>query len=76
MTFHFLMTSLMTPNQHKSPKLRINRCLKSETMDTLINRIPGLSLKISSLPSSALRMHVEYLGKPCDVKMRSQSLAW
>ena len=31
-------------------------------MGKLINRIPGLCLLISSLPGSALRMHVESLG--------------
>ena len=45
-------------------------------MGKLINRIPGLLLLISSLPDSALRMHVESLGKPLDVKKRSQSLDW
>ena len=30
-------------------------------------------LLISSLPGSALRMHVESLGKPCDVNKRSQN---
>ena len=35
-----------------------------------------LSLLISSLPGSALRTHVESLGKPRDVNKRSQSLAW
>ena len=34
------------------------------------------SLLISSLPGSALRTHVESLGKPRDVNMHSQSLAW
>ena len=38
--------------------------LKSEPTYKLINRIPGLHLLISSLPSSALRMHVESLSKP------------
>ena len=33
--------------------------LTSETMGKLINRIPGLCLLISSLPGSALRLHVE-----------------
>ena len=60
----------MTLNQHKNEKLRHNRlfeeCLK---MGKLINRIPGL-------PGSALRTHVESLGKPRDVNKRSQSLAW
>ena len=44
-------------------------------MGKLINRIPGLRLLISSLPGSALRTHVESLGKPRDVNKRSQSLA-
>ena len=50
--------------------------LKSESVDKLINRIPGSLLLILSLPGSALRTHVESLGKPCDVNKRSQSLAW
>ena len=45
-------------------------------MGKLINRIPGSHLLISSLTGSALRMHVELLGKPRDVNKRSQSLAW
>ena len=45
-------------------------------MGKLINRIPGWNLLISSLPGSALRAHVESLGKPRDVNMHSQSLAW
>ena len=49
--------------------------LKTETMGKLINRIPDSRLLISSLPGSALRMHVELLGKPCDVNKRSKSLA-
>ena len=55
---------------------KLNANLKSETMVKLINRIPGSSLLISNLPGSALRMHVELLGKPCDVNKRSQSRAW
>ena len=43
-------------------------------MGKLINRIPGLRLLISSLPGSALRTHVESLGKPRDVNMCSQAL--
>ena len=43
-------------------------------MGKLINRIPGPRLLISSLPGSALRTHVESLGKPRDVNKRSQSL--
>ena len=45
-------------------------------MGKLINRILGSRLLISSLPGSALRAHVESLGKPRDVNKRSQSLAW
>ena len=71
------MTSLMTLNQHKKSKFYvIIASLKRETMGILINRIPGSRLLISSLPGSALRTHVESLGKPRDVSMRSQSLAW
>ena len=48
------------------------------TMGKLIhvNRIPDSRLLISSLPGSALRTHVESLGKPRDVNKRSQNLAW
>ena len=71
------MTLLMTLNQQKKKKnYVINASLKSETMDKLINRIPGSHLLISSLPGSGLRRHVELLGKPPDVNKLSQSLAW
>ena len=39
-----------------------------------INRIPGSCLLISSLPVSALRMHVESLSKPRDVSKCFQTL--
>ena len=68
------MTSLMTLNQHKN--YVIIASLKSERTGKLINTIQGLRLLISSLPDSALRTHVESLGKPRDVNKRSQSLAW
>ena len=45
-------------------------------MGKMINRVPGSRLLISSLPGSALRTLVESLGKPRDVNMCSQSLAW
>ena len=45
-------------------------------MGKLIKRILGECLLISSLPGSALRTHVESLGKPRDFNKRSQSLAW
>ena len=66
------MTSLMTLNQYKKK----NYVIIASLMGKLINRIPGSRLLISSLPDSALRTHVESLGKPRDVNMRSQSLAW
>ena len=67
----------MTLNQHKNQNLRHNRLFEEcSRMGKLINRIPGSRLSISSLPGSALRTHVESLGKPRDVNMRSQSLAW
>ena len=73
MTLHFLMTSLMTLNQHKyKKKIRHNRYFEEwSTMGKLINRIPGSRLLISSLPGLALRTHVESLGKPRDVNKRS-----
>ena len=43
-------------------------------MGKLINRIPGSRLLISSLPGSALRTHVESLGKPRDVNKRFKAL--
>ena len=71
------MTSLMTLYQHKNEKLRHNREFEEcSTMGQLINRIPGSRLLISSLRGSALRTHVESLGKPRDVNKRFQSLAW
>ena len=70
------MTSLMALNQHKIKNYIIIASLKNETMGKLINRILGSSLWISSLPGSALRMHVESLGKPLNVNKRSQSLVW
>ena len=45
-------------------------------MGKLINRISGSRLLISNSSGSALRAHVELLGKPRDVNKRSQSLAW
>ena len=70
------MTSRMTLNQHKIENYGIIASLKSETMGKLIKRIPGSRILTSSLTGSALRTHVESLGKPRDVNKRSQSLAW
>ena len=72
MTLHFLDD---VANDAESTHFTI-ASLKSETMVKLINRIPGSRLLISSLPGSALKTHVESLGKPRDVNKRSQSLAW
>ena len=66
------MTSLMTLSQHKNQNYVKSASLKSETTGKMKNRILG---SISSLPGSALRMHVDSLGKPHDTNKRSQSLA-
>ena len=58
----------------KNENYVINASFKSKSMGTLIHRIPGLRLLISSLPGSAFRTHVESLGKPRDVNKHSQSL--
>ena len=71
------MTSLTTLIQHKKiENYVIIASLKSESVGKLINRIPGSRVLVSSLPGSALRMHVDSLGKPRDVSKHSQSLAW
>ena len=70
------MTSLIGLINVKIENYIIMASLKSETMGKLINRIPGLRLLIPSLPGSALRTHVESVGKPRNVNKRSQSLAW
>ena len=75
MTLHFLYD--VANDAESTQKLRHNRLFEERsTMGKLINRIPGSRLLISSLPGSALRTHVESLGKPRDVNKRSQSLAW
>ena len=75
MTLHFLYD--VANDAESTKKIRHNRLFEERsTMGKLINRIPGSRLLISSLPGSALRMHVESLGKPRDVNKRSQSLAW
>ena len=69
MTLHFL-------NDVVNTKYIIIASLKRETIGKLINRIQSSLLLRSSLPGSALRMHVESLGKHHDVNKHSQSLAW
>ena len=66
----------MMLNQNKTENYVIITSSNSETMDKLINKIPGLRLLISSLQGSALRMHVESLRKPRDINKLSKSLAW
>ena len=69
------MTSPMTLKQQKIENYFIIASLKSETMNKLIHKIPGSRLLIPTLPGSALRTHVESLGKLRDYSKRSQSLA-
>ena len=77
MTLHFLNDVAYDALSTQKWKLRHNREFEEcSTMGKLINRIPGSRLLISSSPGSALRTHVESLGKPRDVNKRSQSLAW
>ena len=45
--------------------------LKVNQLGKLLNKIPDSRLLISSLPSLALRTHVESLDKPRDVNKRS-----
>ena len=71
MTLHFLND---VANDAESTQKNENYVIIASCK--LINRIPGSRLLILSLPSSALRMHVESLGKPHDVNKHSQSLAW
>ena len=76
MALHFLNdVANDSESSQKIENYTIIASLKSETMGKLIKRMPGLRLLISSLPGSALRTHVESLGKPRDVNKRSQSIA-
>ena len=65
----------MMLNQHKK-SIIISYLLvrKVNQLGNLMNRIPGSRLLISSLPGSALRTHVESLGKPCDVNKHFKAL--
>ena len=77
MMLHFFNDVANDAESTRNQKLRQSRCFEEwSTMGKLINRIPGWRLLISSLPGSALRTHVESLGKPRDVNKRSQSFAW
>ena len=75
MTLQFLNDVANGAESTKIENYIIIDSLTSETIAKLINRIPGSCLLISSLLGSALRTHVELLGKPHDVNKRSQSLA-
>ena len=72
MTLHFLND--VVNDADSAQKSKIIASLTSETMGKLKNRIPGACLLISNLPGSALRSHVESLGKPRDVNKRFQAL--
>ena len=62
MTLHFLSDIANdTESTQKIKNYIIIASLKNETIGKLINRIPYSCLLISSLPGSALRMHVESL---------------
>ena len=63
MTLHFLNDVVNDIFDAKLYNDVIIASLKSESVGKLINRIQGLHLLMSSLPGSALRMHVESLGK-------------
>ena len=73
---HSDVASSMILNRHKIYKYVIIPSLNGESACKLINKIPGSHLLISSLLDSALRKHVESLGKPRDDNKRSQSLVW
>ena len=75
MTLHFLNDVTNDDEYTKIENYVIIASLKRETMGKLINSIPGSRLLISSLPGSALNMHVESLGKPRNVNKHSRSLA-
>ena len=74
MTFHFLSDLANDVESTQIENYIIIASLMSATMGKLINRITGLRLLISSLPGSALRTHVESLGKPRNVNNLSQAL--
>ena len=74
MTMHFLNDVANDAESTKNHYV-IFQSLKSNQIGKLINRIPGSSLLISSLPGSASRMRVESLGKPHNVNNHSRSLA-
>ena len=76
MTLYFLNDVANDLNQHKIENYGIIASLKSKTKGKMLNRIPGSRLLVSSLPGSALKMHVESLGKPRDVNKRSLSRVW
>ena len=76
MTLHFLNDVLNDAESTQTiENYVIIASLKRETIGKVMNRIPGSRLLISSLPGSALRMHVESHDKPRDVNKLSQSMA-
>ena len=76
MTLHLLnVVANDTESTQKIENYVIIASLKSETMVKLINGIHvlGSCLLISSLPGSALRTHVESLGKPRLLRFKKSS---
>ena len=73
--YFFNDVAIDAESTQKNKNYVIIASLTSETMDKRMNRIPGSRLLSSSLTGSALRTHVESLGKPRDVNKHSQSLA-
>ena len=71
MTLHFLNDVANGAESTQTSDITSKSFEEFSTMGKLINRIPGSRLLISSLPGSALRTHVESLGKPRDVNKRS-----
>ena len=67
MTLHFLND--VVNDTESTPKIENNVIIAS-----LKRELKGKLKK--SIPGSAMRTHVESLGKPRDVNKRSQRLAW
>ena len=69
MTLHFL-NDLANDAESKQKSIIMPYSLvrRVNQLGKLINRIPGLSFLILSLPGSSLRTHVESLSKPHNLK--------
>ena len=76
MTLHFLNDVAYDSESTKIENYVIIASLMSETMDKLINGLPGFCLLILSIPGSASRKHVRSLSKQSNVNKCSRSLGW